>query len=555
MSNVPDAEEEVVGVRAIFDGAARAVVGAQRRLDARAPERLSRRESDAQALVYSIPRVSLDVRFALRVTSQRRMLFVLRRRGRSVEQTHSLRFSLVASASAPAPLSGDPVATPFYLSEPHFLLPPDEETLRFGQLVAALADPRRRVFLLPDGRTLKPGELDDEIERLRFDFDKDKKFFEAMTSASRPRGDKSRERGLVFFRLDTSPPSVLVVRVTGKSKNDSVFVLLPGSDDAPPSVEVYSVEGDDTSSLQYRPMHLLGLAVRRWLEGAPPLRVRLGEGPPPALGLETLQDFALDLRDGYAGALDALSRLEDASDLPAFYDLTDVGAELTYSVSYDDDGGDELANPAFDFEGTDARHTNRLIQSRARVSALRGAGGAARLEIELAAPEFTLSGAARAQFLAFFDRARGAVFDRPIVEDLLVAVAERGESTEAYRRFLGEPSLRRSVVVLLSYKGQTPKEQFLVIWPGTNRAGRLQSFVFTCRKAKDDDELELTRWLMGVEDSTRSVRLDTPLARRLPAGVDARAAGDADLSEEQYQAFHNFFHAVRIWRARVSPRK
>src|SRR3712207_2955482 len=106
---------ETAGARDIFEGAARAVVGAQRRLDRLAPERLSRRESDAQALVYSIPRVGVEVNFALRVTSERRMLFVLRRRGKTEEQTHALRFSLVASPARPAPLAGGPAAAPFYL--------------------------------------------------------------------------------------------------------------------------------------------------------------------------------------------------------------------------------------------------------------------------------------------------------------------------------------------------------------------------------------------------------------------------------------------------------
>jgi hypothetical protein len=563
MPDSPETFEQVEGLRVIFEETARSVARAQSRLDEDLGAYSARRAGGAHAFAYSIPRVSVGVEFGLRVDEQKKVLLILPRGQRRELHEHRLSFDLVAVPEPPPPLAEPPAALPFYLTEPHFMLPPAEELLRFTQLVAALADPARRVQMLPAGE-LSRERLEREINRLVKAFIKDGGD-PARLRAAAPEGggeflrlvneaaaeadegeefDTNMERGLVFFRLDTEPATYLVARVTDKSKNDSLFVLNPGGPGVVTAVEIYSVEGDKTPAVRYRPLHLLGLTLRHWLEGARPLSVRLEGGPPAVTGLASLEAFALNLREGFAKGAAALAAAP--AEGPA-YDLPIVLAELSYTVDYDkSEEGGETANARLEFErkvGGEEEYV--LIRSRAFVRAVR-VGLSARIEVELAAPEFALSGAARERFLGFF--APG----RRILLDIRSEIGER--EAARYERFIAREEYRRSVVALLSYRGNRPKQQFLVIWPGTNREGSPKSFTFTCERDGDDEELKLTRWLLGVDEGLDDVLLDTSAVT--DDADDAAGTPDADrnLSEEQYQAFHNFFHAVRIWRSRVRRR-
>lgn len=575
--------EEVEGLRAIFTQTAEAIISAQRKLDGREGldgrslnlDYLSMCETGEQALRYSIPQVSVNVEFGLRIDEQKKMFFILPKGSRSQRHTHRLLFSLVAVSEPPAPVSDqsapilDQARLPFYLTEPFFLLLPDEEKALFKDFLSALADARKWQAVLPDDeKTLTPNDIRREIERF-----------------ANP--DENPERGPVCFRLHTSPPSYLIVRVTKKSKNDSVFLFTPEPEAGRLPIEIYSIEGDDTPRLLYRPLHLLALAIRSWHEGAPPLSVELKGGLLPAFGLENLQRFAEVLGEGYATALATLAATKDDYIFPAFYDLSGVSAELSYSVEYEQGGGDqELNSPRFNFQYGNV-DDYMLIQSRAFLRATRR-GRSARIEVELAAPEFALSGAARERFLSYFVT-EDAKSITAIAQAIGSEAEARGEQRERYESFIKNKNYWRSVVVLLSYRGAMPKQQFLVIWPGLSMRGQLRSFVFTCERDIEHDEFELTKWIMSVEDSLDDVKLQTSAradatendlnapsapgeAQTLtPATKDANTgaasltsaivgatvsalAEDKDLSEEQYQAFHNFFHAVRIWRARVSPR-
>lgn len=575
--------EEVEGLRSIFTETAEAITSAQRKLDGREGldgrtlglDYFSMSETREQAVRYSIPHVSVNVEFGLRIDEQKKMFFVLPKGRRSQQHRHRLRFSLVAVSEPPAPV-GDPSTAspgqaqlPFYLIEPFFLLTPDEEKALFADFLSALADSEKWRAVFPDSsRTVDEDDISAEIERFI-------------------NPDENPERGPVCFRLHTSPLSYLIVRVTRKSKNDSVFLFTPEPLNGKPPIEIYSIEGDHTPRLLYRPLHLLALAIRSWHEGAPPLSVELKGGVVPAFGLENLQRFAELMAEGYAEALATLAAAKDDYIFPAFYDLAEVSAELSYSVEYEQGESDqELNSPRFNFQFGN-RDDYMLIQSRAFLRAMRR-GRSARVEIELAAPEFALSGAARERFLSYFvDEDTKSLTE---IAQAIGRVAEKnGESKERYESFIKNKNYWRSVVVLLSYKGDMPTQQFLVIWPGLNANGQMRSFVFTCKRDSARDELELTGWLMSVEDSLDKVRLKTsaraetteavtgvlnasgeakaptstekdantgspPLTSAITGATLASPVEERDLSEEQYQAFHNFFHAVRIWRARVSPR-
>lgn len=557
--------EPVEALRSIFEETAEAVARAQSRLDGDlGRDFLARCQAEGHALHYSIPHVSVELEFGLRVVGEDRVLIFLRRGGREELHGHRLTFSLVAAPEPPPPLDAAPGGFPFYLSEPHFMLPPEEELRCFTQLLVALTEPARRVSMLPaSSGGLKPEKLRREIKELVKAFLRDGGdgarllasapeggglFSELVGEAVREAagdGDTNAERGLVYFRLDTAPASYLVARVTKKSRNDSLFVLTPEGPGGATRADVYSVEGDDTPSVRYRPLHLLGLALRHWLEGARPPFVRLEGGPPDVSGLANLKAFALNLREGYARGMAALAARPGAREGGAAYDLSGVLAELTYTVDYEKSDGGGETNPHLNFQQKVGDDEFKLIESRAYVRAER-VGASARMAVELAAPEFALSGAARERFLRYFFPFRAGGPARRILRDIRSEIGER--EAERYEGFVATESYRRSVVVLLSYRGNTPKDQFLVIWPGTNREGRPRSFAFTCEPEDGGEELKLTRWVLGVDEGLDEVMLDTSAD---PAADGAAPAADKNLSQEQYQAFHNFFHAVRIWRTRV----
>jgi hypothetical protein len=566
MPDSPDSFEQVEGLKVIFEETAASVARAQAGLDRDLDDLLARHETRARAFAYSIPRVGVELEFGLRIVDEKRMLLVLPRGSRKELRNHRLSFDLVAVPDPPPPLDSAPGAFPFYLSEPHFMLPPDEEPLRFAQLIAALSNPARRFSLLPSGE-LKREKLEREVNRLVRAFLKDGGDRERLRKSAPEGGgeflrlvndaisdveagrdvDTNMERGLVYFRLDTAPASYLVARVTDKSKNDSLFVLRPDGTGGATNAEIYSVEGDNTPSVAYRPLHVLGLTLRHWLEGARPLFVKVADEDWPHLvaGLENLQAFAEKLREGYARGASALAAASAAKPGTPAYDLAEVFAELSYVVDYDKSDGGETTGARIEFERQSGDGDDYvLIQSRAFVRAVRS-GRYARIEVALAAPEFALSGSARERFLSFFSPTRR------ILRDISREIGER--EAERYAGFIARKDYRRSVVVLLSYKGNRPKQQFLVIWPGTNREGSPKSFAFTCERVDDSEDLKLTRWVLGVDEALDDVLLDTSAAPDDPAGGPLPAA-DKNLSEEQYQVFHNFFHAVRIWRSRVRTR-
>ena len=80
-----------------------------------------------------------------------------------------------------------------------------------------------------------------------------------------------------------------------------------------------------------------------------------------------------------------------------------------------------------------------------------------------------------------------------------------------------------------------PYLAFLVFWPAMWE-GRARDFVFTCRMR--DEKIRVLDVIMRLDEAVRDVSIQAP----------------SGLSKKQYKPFHNFFHAVRIWRMRtVSP--
>jgi hypothetical protein len=326
-----------------------------------------------------------------------------------------------------------------------------------------------------------------------------------------------------------------------------VFVLTPG---AQPEVVIYSIDGDDTKEIRYEPLHHFTYTIRRWLQGdLPSSSEEQPEGFDLQYGLQYLQPFAQNMRLGYVNALKYLSEAEAPAAAPngnasaVYYDLANVSAKLTYSLEYNAKA-EKAVKFKFDSSATaDAaglaaasdEDDIELIGSRVLIKAER-VRDVPRLEIELNTPEFALSGASLKKFLDIASRS-------------VESIVEAFDNDERYAGFIEGETYRSGVVALLSYRGSL-KEEFLVIWPGENQ-GVSRDFSFTCKLAEKTidgskvtvfDDIEV---VMRVSENLAAVRI----------GTDAESAPGTDMSGKQYRVFHNFFHAVRIWRARIAPSK
>lgn len=541
-------------VRGLFLNTTAAVVTTQKQLDGEMSlDYIRTCPHPDQRMLFSVPRADATLRFGVEETASKTWRLLPRRSTNAGKQrqTHELEFSVVAVTERPSLLlAAEQTRIPIFLSQPYFLLTSEDEAALMQRLIAALTPETRswRAAIPPGGIT--PEKLQKVVEG---EFDgqgnlKTKGEKHRIVDALKPENALD-ERGMVAFRLESSPVSFLVVRVVGKDANDSVFVVTPGKQ---PEVVIYSVDRDESKSIRFGPLFQLMQTIRRCQQGAlKPTFTQLSEQDitgPANNGLAPLLPFAKDVRDGYEAAVSFLAQPDNESFMQVrdvqlttslYYDVTDVKAALTYSLGYENDN--EVAQTRFDFQlRTDPRQNlidigdkaseTKLIESRAVISVERPTGKPAAVKVELNTPEFVLSGSARERLLKL---ARKSI-------DAIAGAFEPNQ--QDYRGFLANESFQGGAVAFLSYRGKQPKEQFLVIWPGAF-LGRSRDFAFTCKvDQKDRSRLTEIKAVLRVEQDLTGVEL---------SNVDP----DEDpVSGEQYRAFHNFFHAVRIWRARMIGR-
>lgn len=522
MSKVIEPVEEL---RGLFLWGAEAVLRTQLELDARLALLSATRPPQQLAAEshYAIPRTVIELSFGLQAGSRGPVILPFLRGDEKRElHEHRMRFSIISVPEQPPPLprgAMDAAVEPtFQLIQPHFFVPLFHQPALKQRLINALKS-KRWSFALPKGSEM-PDEADvwDEAD--------------AIDKAD----GKDPERGLVMFQLDSRPVSYLIVRVTDKSKKDGVFVLTP---DGQPEVMIYSFEDDGVDNIVYQPLHDFARTVRRWLGGADAARVdfRLEEFTATAeLGISALARFASEMAQGFTAGLEFLSGTQwtqPLPQLPTFYDISDVEAELGYSVYFNN----AAQKMEFSFgqrvspEGEETLDEIGVIESRARVRAYR-LENLPRVEIELATPEFVLSGRARQLFMSAAERNAPAI-----------AALFGKEEAELYLQLLRSEMRQRGAVIFLAYAGKTPEQKFLIIWPGAYR-GEERDFVFTCELKGDDQDqptLENISKVMGLDEDLEDVFID----------FDAQAPHLTDLSQDQYTPFHNFFHAARIWRFRM----
>jgi hypothetical protein len=528
--------ESEYDIRTLLQSTAEAVVTNQQSLDRELGHSyLTSCQTSGVRTLFSIPRTHLRLRFGVVETASGEWRLVPLKwffnKGKQVREqmhTHELEFYVDASPHPPPPLQSDEQSSPIpvFLTGPFFMLSFSEEAEIAKRMIAAL-DPQN-----PSWSSVIPGSVSDLAGKVKREREK---FIDALT-------DNSNEQGPIFFRYDSSPTSYLIVRVVGSDANDSIFVVTPGTQ---PEVVIHSMDGDEVKMVRYQPLHSLLETMRGWQNGVLPphvssvLEQTVTDRPAESeSGLRGLLPFAQDIREGYAEGIKYLSKVSSTSTMDladeqltpnVYFDLTGVQAALTYSV------GDRKESPrgrTFDFmvrrtwsgddtiQDEDDANETRLIESRAFIRASNQAGKA-RVEIELQTPEFVLSGAARERLL------RMAV-------NSIDAIAEAFRPDQAvYHSFLENPTFQKAAVALLSYRGEQAKDKFFVIWPGL-LANQSRNFAFICALDKDEPtRLTDVKAILRVDQDLTTVELPT-------------------VTGEQYGAFHNFFHAVRMWRVRMT---
>lgn len=510
------ATEPLEQIRTLCLQTAQAVVAAQKILDEKMAAAVVNGElAQTNEPLYSIPRTDLELRFGLDVVNGKRLLIPFLSSSSATHERHGhlLSFSLIGVPEPPDfPLSGDKVQIQGY--QPPFIVSPEVEEHISRQLVQALRNKEWEFALPARGEPPTQKRVDDEAGKI----------IEALTP-------DNPERGMVVLNLDTVTPAYLLIRVTDKSKKDGIFLF--ESQKTPPA-KIYSFEKDGVDDIRYAALHLFLLTLRQWLAGgAKPVPISnhlTSTQDPSALGLPALTEFAENVFHAYIDTLQFLAEQRNEQQvlagLPTFYDVVNVSGELTYSVFFDE-SAQRLRfsfGPRMRPDGTPVSDEISVVESKAFVRAFRR-NDQPQVETKLMAPEFALT-----------DEARRIVL-RALVEAAdEIAQAFDDLEPETYLEFIRAPAYQAGVVILLSYEGKTPKPNFLVAWPGVLQ-NKWRDFVFLC-KLKDSK----------IKDITRIVGLAQDIELDQVGGVEG-----VSITQDQYEPFHNAFHAVRIWRSRVEP--
>ena len=500
----PNPDASPVTVEELIRETSEALIRTQRDLD--------RSVNPDHPLLVHIPRVEARFAFELTRGENRSFLMFFGKKRRSETLSHHLRFALSA-APDPTPLfhASASMNPETVIDEPSFLLPEGRKAPLSAPSVQSIRDEVLRLVerALNGEHTIllrfmvKPpmSRLASELEELA-----------------------APDARFVALSLGGPPTRFMLVRLGDKATKDGLFVYTPA---AQPSLSVYSFKDDGRDKVAYEPLHWLALTLRRWTASRSSRRRVAAGGFTESLGIGSadgdLGRFIRELASAYRSttALLADSRVDSRTHEPIYYTISGLEADLSYSVH---DG----KRISFD-ERPDGDSDLSIIESQVKVS-IRRRDNRPVVNVAVEAPEFILVD----EKLRMLTRAILEGQDR-----LLDTLPNQGER-ERYRSFLENKAFSAKATALLSYEGDRPKNEFVVVWPGTHQ-DHFRDFVFRCKLRTRDDMLEMS-------DPRFLVTLDQPVS-----GLTMRTQGESDgsLSGADYEAFHNFFHAVRMWRDRA----
>jgi hypothetical protein len=394
------------------------------------------------------------------------------------DQEHIVKFSLLPTQSTA--LEGTALTSgQIAVRAPALLVPPTERTDIVVELINFLAHGGSR--------------FQDEVSMVK----------EALAKAK-------DDPGLTMLRLTAQ--RMLIVRLGGV--NDGIFLRDTSTN---PRYTVFSYMGADEDQLLWTPFGELFAVFRQWQLERCPLVPIGGLSPPPRLGSIEVARFGDELGQAAASARQEVVPL-DPHVYPVHYVLRNLSTDLAYSVA----------------RGTDPEEAAAasLIRSVARVQVDGGPP-----KVHLLSPEWILTGAQRSAFFDLFD-------------DFLQLEPgdKRGiwkhlakEYISDYRRSLLDGRRRSNAIVVLSYRGKVPVNQFLVIWTGTisdaGLEGEERDFAF--RVTLDGKCLVFNTLTLPLEDPVHPWSAVPSVQKQF---ASAQVEYNAD-----HPGLHDFFHASWIW--------
>ncbi|MBV8834101.1 MAG: hypothetical protein JO108_33290 [Acidobacteriaceae bacterium] len=339
-----------------------------------------------------------------------------------------------------------------------------------------------------------------------------KRFRTELQKLEAAAASRTHEAGLIFLALRNG--RFLIVRL-GRG-NDGIFLLDEG---APAAFEVLSYSGMARNPLPWTLFHELFDMFRLWQTSRYPI-VNLPAGELPSkIGHIAVTEFAQGFWSGYCKARQHLSDVTvNKSAMPSYYELRGVEAVLNYSVPPPQGG---------------PQHVTPFIKSQVTVAIDDRDSPTPMLRIGLLAPEFILIKESRNAILSRLDD--NLNLDESDGESLWSAIAAEYRSN--YRNALKDNDRRGAAIVLLSYCGIRPKNEFLFVWPGLID-GEEREFAFRLRY--DGEKLTSPEMVLPLENPLNDSGGGIPSPQRPFSAATVRYDTD-------YSGLHDFFHAVWIW--------
>lgn len=475
-----------------------AAMTAQRELEGRLTAEYLSTLHPVDGAMYSFRSIGFDSQFMLEKREEKMLFLFFHVEENTKRLMHSLKFELRAAPSPPFEPSGHDV---------------DEKAIQLGL----------PFFMLTDSQdTNVRNAVADAVKNRGFNimFGVDPQHMPLVLEAGEELRDKAEKgRGPVSFSLAEDGNLYLVVFVSEKDKPDGLYLYHSDLQ----FVFIFSVQKAELSqdTIMYEPVHRFALAVHDAIFGP---NLRRHETNAGAIGvIPDLDDFAAQLAEGYRQARQTLATAASTSPvLPSFFEIGPLQAKIRYSTTFDDKrnrgAADIIEVKSIDDAGDTTADSINAIVGTADI-AITANGSMQTTEVTIGMPSFVVSGN---PFKTLLTIVRSA-------SDEIVKKFE-GDSfpPETYQESL---RTRNDAVVLQSFDKSKPTGNVLVIWQGTSDA-RGRQFIFTCKADLAKEKLSKIHKVLALGQDVAETKIST--------GNDG--------GDNQYQPFHNMFHAILLWK-------